>query len=148
MYGRKLLLLETFVDEDDFVGLKECLKETYPDLWQEIITCALFEISEAKPLYLCNPWLELTYNEQLCGSLTSQRISELLRDIGEASRDRIDFFRLWLNMQRETKGWRNYLRISKKAERLIIGRRTSKKMSEQNLFKDYTTQEIIYTMMP
>ena len=92
-----------FLDKlSEQVGLKECLKETYPDLWQEIITCAFFEISEAKPLYLCNPWLELTYNEQLCSSLTSQRISELLRDIGEASRDRIDFFRLWVNMQRET----------------------------------------------
>jgi len=34
-----------FLDKlSEQVGLKECLKKTYPDLWQEIITCAFFEI--------------------------------------------------------------------------------------------------------
>ena len=72
--------------------------------WREIISCAFYEISEGKALYLCGPWLELTHVEGLpTESLSSQRISELLSDIGERSQSRIEFFRLWARSAAETK---------------------------------------------
>ena len=92
----------------DQIGLTDCLREVFPDSWREIITCAFYEISEGKPLYLCGPWLELTHVEAFpTGSLSSQRISDLLRDIGEQSQSRMEFFRLWAKSSAETK-WMFY----------------------------------------
>ena len=36
------------------------LKQIFPDIWQELLTCIFFEISEKKALYLCKPWMECT----------------------------------------------------------------------------------------
>lgn len=85
------------------IGLKDCLRQIYEGLWKEIITCAYFEISEAKALYLCQPWVELTYSEGLAEGLSSQRISELLQEIGESLQKRSDFFHQWIATQQETK---------------------------------------------
>ncbi len=68
-------------------------------------------------------------------------IEEKLRELNYETKEDIESY-----LTDNLKGWRNYLRISKKAEQFIIGRRTSKKMREQNLFKDYTIQEIIYEL--
>ena len=83
-------------------GLKECLRQSHPEWWHDILTCAFFEISETKPLYLCKPWVELSYEEPLSDDLSSQRISELLRTLGETFHNRVAFFKSWVEMQKET----------------------------------------------
>ena len=85
------------------IGLIDCLKQVYGDLWKQIITCVLYEISETKPLYLCRLWTELSFSEGLHDGLDSQRISELLREIGEQSQRRLDFFKAWIQLQEQTK---------------------------------------------
>lgn len=83
-------------------GLKECLRQSHPEWWHDILTCAFFEISETKPLYLCKPWVELSYEEPLSDDLSSQRISELLRTLGETFHNRVAFFKSWVEMQKQT----------------------------------------------
>lgn len=77
------------------IGVTEILKETFPSDWEKILTCAFFEISEGKSLYLCNAWIGNTYNN-LIEKLPSQRISELLKRIGEDTYARLEFSNLWI----------------------------------------------------
>ncbi len=76
------------------IGLIEILKEAFPDEWRKLITCAFFEVLEAKPLYLCGTWLESTYIN-FVEKLPSQRISELLKSVGENVHARFEFSKLW-----------------------------------------------------
>ena len=76
------------------LNLDILLKQIFPDIWQELLTCVFFEISEKKALYLCKPWMECTYSiaER---DLSSQRISELLHDLGEQEEARFKFLKAW-----------------------------------------------------
>ena len=59
-------------------GLENILTKVFPDNWQEILTCAFYELCEKNPMYLCEEWNDLTvtpYNE----TLSSQRISKLFQ---------------------------------------------------------------------
>ena len=76
------------------IGLTEILTDVFPDEWQKILSCVFFEVSEGKPLYLCGTWLEGTYTD-LIDRLPSQRISELLKSIGENLHARLEFSRQW-----------------------------------------------------
>jgi transposase len=89
-YGN-IFLLEKMSSQ---IGLTEILKCTFPDEWEKLISCVFFEVSEGKPLYLCGTWLESTYTDMLDG-LPSQRISELLKSVGENLPARLEFSRLW-----------------------------------------------------
>lgn len=82
------------------MGLAKILQKHFPDNWREILTCAFYEISERKPLYLGGPWSE---NTQTPGGirLTSQRISVLLHKLGKADRERTAFFRDWATYRSE-----------------------------------------------
>lgn len=82
------------------IELKETLKEIFIDDWEKIITCAFFEICEGKPLYLCNSWLENTYNDFL-SNLPSQRITELLKQLGKDYNSRFKFFKVWGERKRK-----------------------------------------------
>jgi transposase len=81
-------------------GLVDVLKEIFPDIWSEILTCAFYEVSERKALYLCGLWTKSTATVE-GGTLPSQRISELLHDLGIRDRDRMSFFRLWAKKRSE-----------------------------------------------
>jgi len=85
-YGN-LFLLEKI---STLIGLTEILKEAFPNEWRKLITCIFFEVLEAKPLYLCSMWSESTYIN-LTDKLSSQRISELLKSVGENVYARIEF---------------------------------------------------------
>jgi len=76
------------------LNLHILLKQIFPDIWQELLTCVFFEISEKKALYLCKPWMECSYNiaER---DLSSQRISELLHDLGQQEKERFKFLKAW-----------------------------------------------------
>lgn len=81
-------------------GLLSVLKEVFPDIWGEILTCAFYEVSERKPLYLCEPWCLSTETIQNI-RLSSQRISEMLQELGRRDHDRMSFFRTWARKQAE-----------------------------------------------
>jgi len=84
------------------IGLTRILRETFPDDWEKMLACSFFEVSEGKPLYLCNAWLESTYNE-LIDRLPSQRISELLKSVGENLHARLEFSKLWTEKRHDDK---------------------------------------------
>jgi transposase len=95
-YGN-VFLLEKISSQ---IGLTEILREAFPDEWEKLIACVFFEVSEGKPLYLCGTWLENTYVDMLDG-LPSQRISELLKSVGENLAARLEFSRLWTEKRGE-----------------------------------------------
>ena len=75
-------------------GLTAMLREHFPAIWKELIACIFFEISEKKALYLCKPWLESTYLD-VDTDMCSQRISEMLRHLGEEEQMRTGFLEHW-----------------------------------------------------
>ena len=79
------------------LGIISLLRDHFPGTWQEILTCAFYEMSQRKPLYLCEPWSESTQTPSGF-RLTSQRISELLKEIGKDDRGRLSFFRAWASI--------------------------------------------------
>jgi len=86
----------------DKIGLTSVLGKVYPETINEILTCAMFGISEERPLYLCESWSDITAVE--CESnLSSQRLSELLRDIGINDNQRYNFFNEWRETNTDTK---------------------------------------------
>ena len=90
-------LLHSFATE---LGLIDGLKEHFPETWQEILTCAFYEISERKPLYLCEQWSEST--QTIDGiTLSSQRISDLLQELGKSDHQRQAFFKSWATHRAE-----------------------------------------------
>jgi len=84
----------------DKIGLIKILTKVYPDIWNQILTCIFYEISERKPLYLCGPWSESTQTPDNI-VLSSPRISELLQNLGTRDRDRMDFFNEWAKHRAE-----------------------------------------------
>ena len=84
------------------IGLTEILKSAFPDEWKKLLNCVFFEVCEGKPLYLCGPWLETTYTDMVEG-LASQRISELLKSVGENLPARLEFSRAWAEKRGEDK---------------------------------------------
>lgn len=73
-------------------GLGDALKKALPDYWQEVFMLACYMISTSDPLMYCADWISETESYPV-GSLTSQRISELL--IGITEKQRQDFYQHW-----------------------------------------------------
>jgi transposase len=74
------------------IGLLSCIRNSFPECWEEIYTLAEHLVSNGDPFMYCQEWLEETVSLD-CGSLSSQRISELLSKIPYAGRE--DFYRQW-----------------------------------------------------
>jgi transposase len=82
----------------DTTGLKNVLRMSAPESWTELLTLAIYLICTEDPLMYCNYWVEST--ETLpTGSLSSQRISELLHKVTEG--ERADFFTGWARYRME-----------------------------------------------
>lgn len=77
-------------------GLKQVLKECFPDSWEEILTCAMHSCSENEALYLCEEW---AHNSCVPSAPTSQSISKLLKELDEDSR--MKFYRKWAGLRGE-----------------------------------------------
>jgi transposase len=74
------------------IGLTEVLSEALPKTWSNVLTLAFFMVVTGEPVMYCEDWL--SKNECFpCGSMTSQRISELLCSISDS--DRFAFFEKW-----------------------------------------------------
>lgn len=80
------------------IGLPEVLKDAFPEVSEELLFLSLYQVLEAKPLYLCKPWAEMTHLEEPL-VLSSQRISRLLEEIGTREDLRDNFFHSWIERQ-------------------------------------------------
>lgn len=139
----------------DRIGLAGIIQRAFPDIWSEILTCAFFEISERKPLYLCEPWSESTQTPSPA-PITSQRISELLQILGQRAEERMAFFCEWAKLRSE----QEYLAFditsissySKLIEQLEYGyNRDGENLTQINLgmlFGQTSLLPIYYTVYP
>ena len=75
-------LLEAISNE---IGLTDILRVSLPSTWEKVITLAFFMLATGEPAMYCEDWLMRT--ESLpCGSMSSQKISELLSAISNEER--------------------------------------------------------------
>lgn len=79
-------------------GLRYALEQAIPNNWQEIFMLACYMISTSNPLIYCADWISGTESYPV-GSMSSQRISELLISMSAAQRD--EFYRLWYTANKE-----------------------------------------------
>ena len=76
------------------IGLYDTLKETFSELFREIFYLSLYQLLEAKPLYLYPLWAEASYLKEGM-IISSQRISRIVEKIGRSDDLRQKFFALW-----------------------------------------------------
>jgi hypothetical protein len=82
----------------DKIGLLGILRDVIPDVWEDAFSLACYLIASDKPVMYCEEWI--ASNDGLdVGSMSSQRISELLLSFGSEQRNR--FYQLWYNLIRE-----------------------------------------------
>jgi transposase len=73
-------------------GLWDVLQQAFPSVWKEVFTLACYLIVSDKPVMYCEDWV--SNNEWLdVGSMSSQRVSDLLVSFGETERN--SFYRQW-----------------------------------------------------
>ena len=80
------------------LGLTDALRQSIPDYWQELFMLACYMISASDPLLYCADWISGTESYPV-GSMTSQRISELL--ISSTEEQRNEFYRHWYGANTE-----------------------------------------------
>ena len=80
------------------VGLLEVMLESMPHLWQKIFNLASYLLSTGDPFAYCEDWLSETEVYEV-GSMSSQRISELLNEITAEEQD--SFYQLWCQKRSE-----------------------------------------------
>jgi transposase len=73
-------------------SLIKVLKKVFPDKWQQIFTLASYLVSSGEPAMYLEDWLEKTESFPV-GTMSSQRISELLSSINND--ERIEFYQEW-----------------------------------------------------
>ena len=79
-------------------GLLDTLRDAFPGLWQEIFTLAAYLISSGDPFSYCEDWLFSTEAFDV-GTMTSQRISEILISISDEEREH--FYQSWCSLRSE-----------------------------------------------
>jgi hypothetical protein len=80
------------------IGLLNILQAAFPSKWKEIFTLSCYLLTMDKPVMYCEDWL--LENEWFdVGSMSSQRVSELLCSFGEADRNK--FYRSWYQVIKE-----------------------------------------------
>ena len=73
-----LIILDAITDQ---LGLRKLLKSCFPQQYQQILMMAYYLTSTGGPLSHCETWCK-SHAPSFAGSLTSQRISEILQSIG------------------------------------------------------------------
>ncbi len=80
------------------IGLSAALSTAIPRHWKEVFTLASYLISSGEPFLYCKAWVENTETLDV-GSMSSQRISELLISLKPEERER--FFQSWCSYRSE-----------------------------------------------
>ena len=79
-------------------GLLAALQQASPKYWQELFMLACYLVSSGDPFLYCESWLCETESLPV-GSMSSQRISELLSDL--TSNEREAFYQAWRQLRSE-----------------------------------------------
>ena len=80
------------------IGIEAVVKDVFPDLWESVLSLAFFIVATGEPAMYCEDWI--AKNESYdCGSMSSQRISELLIKITHGQR--IYFYEKWGHFRNE-----------------------------------------------
>jgi transposase len=74
------------------IGLTDVLEKVVPNCWKQILTLAFFMVASGEPAMYCEDWINKSENLP-CGSMSSQRISDLLASISEL--ERTAFYESW-----------------------------------------------------
>lgn len=81
------------------IGLLTALQNTMPKIYQEIFTLSCYLVSSGDPFLYCQEWLSKTSSSGGAGSLSSQRISDLLQAITLEEREA--FYQAWCKLRCE-----------------------------------------------
>jgi hypothetical protein len=90
-----MYLLQSIAEQ---IGLLNALQSVLPKAHQEIFTLACYLVSSGDPFLYCEEWLSKTSCPAV-GSLSSQRISDLLQTITPDQREA--FYQAWCQMRSE-----------------------------------------------
>ncbi len=77
------------------LGLFQILKSVFPDKFEQILSLAFYEITEASPLYLFEYWQQDSFLPEI-KLMDSHACSSLCEDIGKQETLRLDFFKQWV----------------------------------------------------
>ena len=80
------------------IGLLSILRDTMPGVWQELFCLACYLIAADKPVMYCEDWVASNAGLDV-GSMSSQRISDLLAAFGSAQRN--SFYHSWYSLIRD-----------------------------------------------
>jgi hypothetical protein len=82
----------------DQIGLSPVLHDTFPSLHERIFALASYLVCSGEPVAYCADWVERSDIEGV-GSMSSQRVSELLRSVTVSGRER--FYDRWAEYRSE-----------------------------------------------
>ena len=137
------------------IGIEKLLRKYFKDTWEEILALIFYCISEAKPLYLAKLWAECTHcNTNL--DLSSQRTSELLKELGEDEESRLKFLKQWAKMGKNSSfivfDITSFSSYSKKLELLEWGyNRDREKLPQVNfglIYGEPSSLPLFYSVYP
>ena len=74
------------------IKLTQCLKECFPEFWEDILNLAIFKICGSDEFYLFDTWCE---SNPISNKLSSQDISKLLSKINQYEPN---FFKSWVTL--------------------------------------------------
>ena len=80
------------------LGLLGVLRETIPDSWRQVFCLVCYLVAADKPMMYCEDWV-VTNAGLDAGSMSSQRVSDLLASFGYQERN--SFYRAWYEYVRE-----------------------------------------------
>ena len=81
------------------IGLLGVLRKVLPGCWEEVFNLAAYLVSTGDPFNYCEDWLDDTEAFPV-GSMSSQRISELLAGVTKGERD--EFYHCWCAVRSES----------------------------------------------
>lgn len=93
-YGHIYLLLHCAKQ----CGLTQTLKESFHEDFETLLALAIFEVSEAVPLYLFPYWVESSFLT-FVKALNSKEISRFTAKIGKMESSRLEFLKCWIKKQ-------------------------------------------------
>jgi len=94
-YGA-MYLLESIAQQ---VGILDALQRALPTVHQEIFTLACYLVLSGDPFLYCEEWMSKTSCQEDVGSLSSQRISDLLQTVTSEGREA--FYQAWCKLRSE-----------------------------------------------
>jgi transposase len=88
-YGSQILL--EYISKN--IGLTNILQSVFPNSWKEILTLSFYMTLEDSSMLYCEEWVKKMDSLINSNKLTSQRISDLLKNISIS--EQIKFYELW-----------------------------------------------------